>query len=200
MPVPLNIFRSNRLIGTLLTIVALHAIAQSSPLMAQGSDGNVTIDISSLDVGSTFQGAQLGRTIRRILVVRIEDTDALEDDYFFQVELYDPDGDFVARHASPTAKPRGFADGRYLFPERSAVMFPEEIVGTYDYAIHNTAGARTRREAVFSFSDMFTYLGADTEPEEPAFHADLWIFQKDTGSGVKELAHTRMYFALNQDS
>ena len=174
-------------------------VAGSAPLRAQTPNGNVTIDVSALEVGNSFQGAQLGRTIRRVLVVRIEDTDALEEDYFFQMELYDPDGDFVARHASPTVRPRSWADGRYLFPERSAAMFPEQIVGTYNFSIFNTAGARTGRAAVFSFSDMFTYLGADVEPDGPAFYTDLWIFEKDTGEGVKQLAHTRMYYALNKD-
>jgi len=176
----------------ILASAAPHATAQE----ARPAPDEVWIDMSALQVGERFQGAKLGMVLRRSLVVRFGKETDLDEPVWFQVELYDPEGIVIARHASPhvNGKPGMVAEGWYLFPEKSAGRFPEIITGTQTIRGGNT---RIERDAYFSFSDKLTYLGEEI-PDGPAFRTDLFIFEKDSGAGARQLAKESLYYVFDK--
>ena len=182
----------------LLTVACLLSNVLFAPSAALAQDGQdaVTIDISLLPVGDRFGAPSLGKTLRRVLVVRVGKAADVNGKGWIQVELISPEGKTVARHASPevSLKPGGEIKGRYLFPTSTADRFPELLEAVY---VTNEDGERMLRKSAFAFGDNFTFVGENVEADGQVFQARLMVFLKSE-SGASIVGDTSMTLVLNQ--
>jgi len=168
-----------------------------SAVLAQSGQSGVEIDISLLPVGDRFGAPSLGKTLRRVLVIRIGEAADVDGKGWFQVELISPEGKTVARHASPEVSLKAGSDiqGRYVFPRNTADRFPELLESVY---VSNEDGERMLRKNAFGFGDDFTFLGVGVEAEGEVFRARLMVFAKSSEGGADLVGDTSMTLVVNQ--
>lgn len=184
-------------VSWLAVLVCGTALAPSA-LAAQAIDSGVTIDLSLLPQGDSFQAAGLGKRLQRALRIRVDGAAIVDHEIWFQAELLSPEGKVVARHASPlmSVKPGTTIEGSYLFPGDAADRFPELIRPVH---VQKKDG-RVLREKAFGFGDGFTYLGDASENadvEGQIFTARLVIYEKKDEGGAEVLTDRRVSLRVN---
>ena len=182
-----------------LTVVGVLTATGVIPcaVLAQSSQDGVEIDVSLLPVGDRFGAPSLGKTLRRVLVVRIGEEADVDGKGWFQVELISPEGKTVARHASPevSLKAGSNIQGRYLFPKNTADRFPELLESVY---ITNEDGERILRKNAFGFGDDFTFVGLGVAAEGQVFRARLMVFVKSPEGGADLVGDSSLTLVVNQ--
>lgn len=184
----------------MLAAVGMLSVAMYVPSLVQAQtppDAAVEMDISLLPVGDRFGAPSLGKTLRRVLVVRVSEDADVSGRGWFQVELISPEGKTVSRHASPevSLSPGSDIQGRYLFPRSTADRFPELLEPVY---INNEDGERILRKNAFGFSDDFTFVGEGVAAEGEVFTARLMLFLKNPEGGADLIGDTSMTLIVNE--